>query len=69
MEVSSVVVVEVVKGKLSGGWKSLSGEVGWPLLDELLLQAVTVLRWRGSGRRKNGGGSGGAVLWRRRWWW
>lgn len=47
--------VEVVKGKLSEGWKSLCGEVGRPLWNGLLLLAVAVavLRWRGSGW-KNG---------------
>jgi hypothetical protein len=48
-------LVEVAKGKLSEGWKSLCGEVGRPLRSGLLLLAVAVavLRWRGSGW-KNG---------------
>ena len=46
-------VVEVVKGKVSGSGKSLSGESGRPLLEGCLLlaAAVAVLWWRGlSGR-------------------
>ena len=41
--------MEVVKGKLSEGWKSLFGDVGRPLQNGLLLLAVAVavavLRW------------------------
>lgn len=46
-------VVEVVKGKVSGGGKSLSGEFGRPLLKGCLLLAakVAVLRWRVLGGR------------------